>query len=155
MATTTASVAPSWTTVPMNRHDDSSPSGAPIATGSADFSAGTDSPVRIDSSHSRLLADRMRRSAGTIEPTPRCTTSPGTRWVTSTLTDPPSRVVATSCRISECIASAARSARYSLVNPRPTDAATITPIMTASIPSPTNPDTAAAASKSHNNGLCS
>ena len=122
----------------MNRHDDSSASGAPLATGSADFSAGTDSPVRIDSSHSRLLADRRRTSAGTIEPTPRCTMSPGTRWVTSTLTDSPSRVVATSWRISECIASAARSARYSLANPRPTDAATITPMMTASIPSPTN-----------------
>ena len=92
VATTTASAAPSCTTVPMNRHDDSSASGAPVATGSGDFSAGTDSPVRIDSSHSRLLAVRSRRSAGTIEPTPRCTMSPGTRCVTSTLTDSPSRV---------------------------------------------------------------
>ncbi len=155
VATTTASAAPSWTTVPMNRHDDSSASGAPLATGSADFSAGTDSPVRIDSSHSRLLAASSRTSAGTIEPTPRCTMSPGTRCVTSTLTDSPSRVVATSWRISECIASAARSARYSLTNPRPTDAATITPMMTASSPSPTTADTAAAASSSHSNGLCS
>ena len=83
---------PSCTTVPMNRHDDSSASGAPLATGSGDFSAGTDSPVRIDSSHSRLLAVRSRTSAGTIDPTPRCTMSPGTRWVTSTLTGSPSRV---------------------------------------------------------------
>ena len=81
--------------------------------------------------------------------------SPGTRWVTSTLTGSPSRVAATSWRISECIASAARSARYSLANPRPTDAATITPMMRASSPSPTTPDTAAAASNSHSNGLCS
>ena len=81
--------------------------------------------------------------------------SPGTRWVTSTLTESPSRVAATSCRISECIASAARSARYSLTNPRPTDAATITPMMTASRPSPTTADTAAAARSSHNNGLVS
>jgi hypothetical protein len=90
-----------------------------------------------------------------MEPTPTCTMSPGTRWVTSTLTNSPPRVVATSCRISECIASAARSARYSLANPSPTDAATITPMMRASNPSPTTPDTAAAASNSHNNGLCS
>ena len=62
---------------------------------------------------------------------------------------------ATSWRISECIASAARSARYSLTNPRPTDAATITPMIRASSPSPTTADTAAAASNSHSNGLCS
>ena len=138
----------------MNRHDDSSASGAPVAVGSGDFSAGTDSPVKMDSSHSRLLAASSLTSAGTIEPTPRCTTSPGTRCVTSTLTDSPSRVLATSWRISECIASAARSARYSLTNPRPTDAPTITPMMNASSPSPTTPDTAAAASNSHSNGLC-
>ncbi len=145
--------SPSCTTVPMNRHDDSSASGAPLATGAVDFSAGTDSPVRIDSSHSRLLAVRSRTSAGTIEPTPRCTMSPGTRCVTSTSTEAPSRVTATLWRISECIASAARSARYSLTNPRPTDAATITPMMRASSPSPTTADTAAAASSSHSSGL--
>ena len=39
---------------------------------------GSDSPVRIDSSHSRLSAVSRRTSAGTIEPTSRCTTSPGT-----------------------------------------------------------------------------
>ena len=88
-----------------------------------------------------------------IAPTPTCTMSPGTRWVTSTLTGVPSRVTTTSWRISECIASAARSARYSLTNPRPTDAATITPMITASIPWPTNADTSAAVSNSHNRGL--
>ena len=87
VATTTASAEPSCTTVPMNRHDDSSASAAPLATGSGDFAAGTDSPVRIDSSHSRLLAASSRTSAGTIEPTPRCTMSPGTRCVTSTLAE--------------------------------------------------------------------
>ena len=56
VATTTASAEPSCTTVPMNRHDDSSASGAPPPPAPGDFSAGTDSPVRIDSSHSRLLA---------------------------------------------------------------------------------------------------
>ena len=52
----------------MNRHDDSSASGAPLGDRLGDFSAGTDSPVRIDSSHSRLLAARSRTSAGTIVP---------------------------------------------------------------------------------------
>ena len=155
MATTTASADPSWTTVPMNRHDDSSASGVPPATGSADFSAGADSPVRIDSSHARLLAERTRRSAGTMAPTPSRTMSPGTRWVTATSTARPSRRVATSCRMPECMASAARSARYSFVKPRPTEAATISPMMTASGASPTRADTAAAARSSHNSGLSS
>ena len=138
----------------MNRHDDSSASAAPLATGVGDFAAGTDSPVRIDSSHSRLLADSSRRSAGTIDPTPEVHDVAGHQ--VGDLDARPARrraVDATSWRISECIASAARSARYSLANPRPTDAATITPMMTASSPSPTKPDTAAAASSSHNNGL--
>ena len=56
-------------------------------------------------------------------------------------------------RMSECIASAARSARYSLANPRPTDATTITPMMAASTPWPTKAETAAAASRSHSRGL--
>ena len=56
------------------------------------------------------------------QPTPRCTTSPGTRCVTSTLVGSPSRTTVTRWRISECIASAARSARYSFANPSPTDA---------------------------------
>ena len=80
--------------------------------------------------------------------------SPGTRWVTSTLAGcAVARRRRRRWRISECIASAARSARYSLTNPRPTDAATITPMMSASSPSPTTADTAAAASNSHSNGL--
>jgi hypothetical protein len=40
-----------------------------------------------------------------------------------------------------------------LRNPRPIDAATMIPMMTASSPSPTNADTDAAASSNHSNGL--
>ena len=48
----------------MNRQDDRSASGVPLATWCADFSAGIDSPVRIDSSHSRLAAGEQPEIGG-------------------------------------------------------------------------------------------
>ena len=114
----------------------SSASGGAGGTGSAVLATGSDSPVRTDSSHSSPVAVSSRRSAGTISPSARSTTSPGTRSVTSTRPGWPSRSTDARWRIWECSASAARSARYSLTNPSPTDASKITPMITASVRSP-------------------
>ena len=65
----------------------------------------------------------------------------------------PSLSTVTMWRTCECNASAARSARYSFTNPRPTEAATMMPMMAASTPSPTKAETAAAASRRRSRGL--
>ena len=74
-------------------------------------------------------------SAGTMSPRRSSTTSPGTRSVTSTSTG---LAVAQHDGLRGGSASAAPraafSARYSLTNPSPTDAATITPMISASVP---------------------
>ena len=57
------------------------------------------------------------------------------------------------CRMPECSASAARSARYSFTNPNPTDAEMMMPMMIASVPWPTNHDTTAAAISSRSSAL--
>ena len=64
-ATTTPVPEPADTTVPISAQHESSASGMPADTGSADFSTGSDSPVSTDSSHSRPAAASSRRSAGT------------------------------------------------------------------------------------------
>ena len=56
-----------------------------------DLEAGTDSPVRADSSMRRLLTSMRRRSAGTRSPDLRRTMSPGTRASASIWDHAPSR----------------------------------------------------------------
>ena len=102
-----------------------SPRAAPAGTGSADLSAGSDSPVSTLSSHCRPVVSSSRRSAGTTSPSATRTTSPGTSSVTSTCAGCPSRTTTAVCRTWECSASVARSARYSLTKPRPTLASRI------------------------------
>ena len=87
--TTTPTPLPARTTVPMKAHDGSSSGDSGFVTGSTFFSAGADSPVRTDSSHSSPSASSRRRSAGTTSPTPTRTTSPGTSSVTSTTSAAP------------------------------------------------------------------
>jgi hypothetical protein len=65
VATTTPVPDPARTTVPISAQELSSASGVPAPTGPADFSAGRDSPVSTDSSHSRPATASSRRSAGT------------------------------------------------------------------------------------------
>ena len=83
VATTTPRPAPSWTIVPMKAQEQRS---TPVASGCGadDFGTGIDSPVRTASSHSNKSTSRSRMSAGTILPTSRLTTSPGTIPVVST-----------------------------------------------------------------------
>ncbi len=122
----------------------SSARGVPAGIGAVDFSTGDDSPVSTDSAHSSPTTSSSRRSAGTTAPSRSDTTSPGTRSLTSTVCGrPPRSTVAQWCTW-ECSVSAARSARYSLTNPRPTDSATMAPITRALLCSPTPKDTAAA-----------
>ena len=68
VATTTPVPDPACTTVPISAQQRSSASGVPATTGPADFSAGSDSPVNTDSSHSRPAVASSRRSAGTTSP---------------------------------------------------------------------------------------
>ena len=93
VATTTPVADPARTTVPISAQQLSSASGEPAATGSVDFSTGSDSPVRTDSSHSSPAVVSSRISAGTTWPSCRSTTSPGTSSVTSTVCGCPSRHV--------------------------------------------------------------
>lgn len=101
------------------------------------LSTGNDSPVSTDSSHSRPVTATRRMSAGTISLSCIAITSPGTSAATSTEVGFPSRMTTAWWLICECSASAAFSARYSLTKPNPTDKATIVPMMTASLRSPT------------------
>ena len=79
------------TTVPISAQQRSSASAVPAATGSVNFSTGSDSPVRTDSSHSSPAVVSSRISAGTTWPSCRSATSPGTSSVTSTVCGCPSR----------------------------------------------------------------
>ena len=87
-----AGALPPATKVPENAIERRSPSGASAATGSGDFSTGTDSPVSAASSICRLRARIRRRSAGTRSPASSRTRSPGT--IASAGIDPrrPSRI---------------------------------------------------------------
>jgi hypothetical protein len=133
VATTTPTPAPLCTTVPINAQAVSSARAVPAATGAVALSTGRDSPVNTASSQASPFASSRRTSAGTTAPSCKCTTSPGTRSNTSTSVSRPSRSTATVCRISECSASAARSARYSLTKPRPMLAVRIRAMMIASV----------------------
>ena len=53
-----------------------SPGKAFSATGEVDFSTGSDSPVKADSSMRRFLTSNRRRSAGTLSPDCKKTMSP-------------------------------------------------------------------------------
>jgi hypothetical protein len=64
----------------MNAMSTRSPRAASAATASTDLGVGTLSPVRADSSISRVAAVRMRASAGTRSPASTFTMSPGTSW---------------------------------------------------------------------------
>jgi hypothetical protein len=83
VAATTPVPEPARTTVPISAQQLSSASGVPAGTASGDFSAGTDSPVSTDSSHSSPAVASSRTSAGTTSPSCKSTTSPGTSSVTS------------------------------------------------------------------------
>lgn len=150
--TTTAWPKPACTTVPIRAQSVSSLNAAPAGTGRVSLVAGIDSPVRIDSSHSSSAVASSRTSAGTMSPSRRSMTSPGTSDVTGTASVRPLRMASARCEIWECRASAARAARYSLTKPSPTDSATITSMITASLRSPTKNDVSAAASSRASSG---
>ena len=99
--TTTPRPEPWWTIVPMDTHDDRS-APAPPAMGPTLLLTGRDSPVSTLSSHSIWSASSSRISAGTICPISSATTSPGTSWVTSTLSWCPSRQTTAWRRILAC-----------------------------------------------------
>ena len=88
-----------------------------------------------------------------MAPRPRCTTSPGTRAVTSTSRAVPSRRTTARWVTRECKASEARSARNSLVNPRPTLTSRITPITIEFVASPRKSDSPAVMSSRIRMGL--
>ena len=94
-------------------------------------------------------------SAGTIAPIARWTTSPGTRAVTSISPGVPSRTTTARCVTRECKASAARSARNSLLNPRPTLTSRITPMTIEFVASPRNSESPAVMSSRIRMGLAS
>ncbi len=115
VATTTPRPAPCVTSVPDHSIGRRSPSAASGPTGSAPFSAGTDSPVRIASSADSPRASIRRRSAGMRSPASTSTMSPGTSAAPSTVTRRPSRSTAARgasiCRIAAIAASALPSCR--------------------------------------------
>ena len=90
-----------------------------MATGTVDFSDPIDSPVRMLSLHSNPATSINRTSAGTASPSVKRMMSPGTSVATSRVMNFPSRSTTALCRMRECRAAAACSARYSLTNPRP------------------------------------
>jgi hypothetical protein len=91
VATTTPRPAPPATSVLLKAMHVRSPIGASAATGSVDFSTGTDSPVRMASSIRSPAASISRRSAGIFSPASRSTMSPGTTPAPSILRRVPSR----------------------------------------------------------------
>ena len=145
VCTTTPRADPSWTIVPMNAQPGWSWCEGSV-TGATALTTGIDSPVRMPSSHSSSSTLRRRRSAGTMTPMRRATTSPGTRSVTGTRHVPPSRRTSASWRICARRDSIATAARYSLKNPRPTLRKTITAMITALVAPPVNPEMSAAPS---------
>ena len=77
---TTAVAVPLTTLVPRKPTlgSSSGPRSAASRTAPADFSTGSDSPVRIDWLTNRSLAERRMTSAGTMSPADRWMMSPGT-----------------------------------------------------------------------------
>ena len=92
---TTKLAAPRVTWVFMNAMSTRSPRPAPSPTTSTCFGTGALSPVRADSSISRVAARMIRPSAGTRSPASIFTMSPGTRSSIGTCTtSPPRRTLA-------------------------------------------------------------
>ncbi len=143
--TTSPRPAPPRTSVPMKAHEGNVSGDPPCPGAFASFSAAWDSPVSTDSSHSSWWLSIRRRSAGTTSPTPRCTTSPGTSFVTSICCVAPPRSTKTRWRICACSDSTAFSERYSFTKLRPMLSEMIPPMIPASVRSPTTAEIAAAA----------
>lgn len=155
VATTTPWAAPFLTTVPMYAHEASSRADPVSAAGCAVFSAGTDSPVKADSSHSRSCTSSRRRSAGTMLPTASSTTSPGTRSATGTGVSLPSRKAVASRRTRARKSATACSERYSLMKLKPTLSAMIARMMSASERSPRKKARTAVDTRRIRNGFAS
>lgn len=94
-----------------------SPSGASPATGASFLSLGTDSPVSTASSARRLLAETMRRSAGTLSPEASSTMSPGTSCAAATSCRSPPRSTVACGESMRRMASSADSALPSCTKP--------------------------------------
>jgi hypothetical protein len=131
----------------MKAHEGRSSGDAVSLAGADCVAAGVVSPVRIDSSHSSPDASISRTSAGTMSPTRSRTMSPGTSSVTSTCRNRPPRSTTACRRMRACSSSTAFSARYSFRKPRPMLRAMIATMIVASVLSPTNAETTAAAAR--------
>ena len=151
--TTMPRPAPARTSVPMNAHDGSSSECSAPVIAAAVFSAGSDSPVSTASSHSSPSASSKRTSAGTMTPVSSTTTSPGTNAATGRCSERPSLTTTAVWLTRECRSSMARSDRYSLNAPRPTESATMPRMMAASVRSPNAIERAAANASSKSIGL--
>ena len=117
-----------------------SPSGSsPWSSGSANFSIGSDSPVRAASWMRRLTLSTIRQSAGITLPVSSFTRSPGTRLRAFVSKMCPSRTTFT---VGDDIcfrAAMAFCARYSCKTPNTTNSTTIEKIAMASMGSPPSP----------------
>ena len=120
VATTTPVAVPATTSVPENVMFARSASSAPASSATVSLSTGTDSPVSADSSTARSRRRSSRRSAGTLSPASRTTTSPGTSSVESTVVRDPSRTTVAWVRVIAINADSAFSARSSWRNPTTT-----------------------------------
>ena len=139
VATTTPRPLPACTTVPISAQPVSSASArAGRRPGRVSLSTGSDSPVSTDSSHSRPVAVEQPEVGRDDVAEPQLDEVAGHQvGHVDRGGARPSRMTTVSWWIWSCSASAAFSARYSLTKPSPTDSATITPMMTASLRSPT------------------
>ena len=111
------------------------------------------SPVSAASLTLKSRASSNMPSAGIRFPAESLTTSPGTISSTATEISLPSRRAAVLRAMRAFSASIAREAPYSCVKDSAQLAKTMTPMMTASLPSPTNIDTTAANMRIRTSGL--
>lgn len=108
--------------------------------------AGTDSPVKADSSTSKTVALRMRPSAGTLSPSSSRTMSPGTNSLAGTLITAPSRRTCAMGAVNSFNADSDFSARTSWMKPRMPLRKIMAIMVTASVNSPSSPEISVAAS---------
>ena len=149
--TTIAVAEPETTFVPMKRRLRCS-SGASLAVRrSANFSSGSDSPVRAACAMKRSRAPSTRQSAGIMSPAERTTTSPGTRRLIGISRRTWRSTVALLLTIAFS-ASAARVERCSWTKRIAVLRSTITPITKAALASWVAYDTAASAVSSRLKG---
>ena len=118
VASTTMVAAPRVTCVFMNAMSTRSPRAESAATGSTCFGTGALSPVRADSSISRVAAWTIRPSAGTRSPASTITMSPGTKSAISTTWTSPPRRTRDLTTIIFCSAATLASALPSWLMPR-------------------------------------